>query len=294
MTTAKTIHGKEESLVDWLNNHPSQHTQEGLVASRLEISAEVLAAHHMNHRRRASCASEAALSRLRWSLLVPAAQTSCLSSLPLPAWPSSRCTYWHSSIFSPFGDLTGCSSSLPTIIVGRPANAQCPCMSAAFSREQMFTISWGASPVLAFDAPRGRVFCAGDSEENASVETEVREEMRHEKCGMSSVHGGEARREKTDVCENEDEFVERVTQVKAEKEQVKRVRFRVEEETEETRAQIAISGRGRTSTIQGADQRKKLDFISVEICSEGKKKETEEKVHLEEKEESEAKNYCSA
>ena len=67
-------------------------------------------------------------------------------------------------------------------------------MSAAFSLDQMFTISWGASPVLAFDAPRGRVFCAGDGEENDSVETEVREEIRHEKYGMSSVHG-EGRRD---------------------------------------------------------------------------------------------------
>ena len=115
----------------------------------------------------------------------------------------------------------------------------------------MFTISLGASPVLAFDAPRGRVFCAGDG----------------------TVHGGgEARREKTDVCENDDEFEERVTQVTAEKEQVKRVRFTVEEEPEETRAQITISGRGRTSPIQGADQRKKLDFISLEICSDGRGK----------------------
>ena len=80
-----------------------------------------------------------------------------------------------------------------------------------------------------------------------------------------SPWGGEARREKTDVCENEDEFEERVTKVKAEKEQVKRVRFREEEEPEETRPRIPMSGRGRTSPIQGGDQRKKLDFISVEI-----------------------------
>ena len=130
--------------------------------------------------------------------------------------------------------------------------------------------------MLAFDAPRGRVFCAGDGEENASVETEVREEMRHEKCGMSSVHErGEARREKRDVCENEDEFEERVTQVKAEKEQVKRIRFREEEEPEETRVQITICGRGRTSPIQGGDQGKELDFISVEMCSEGRFEERE-------------------
>ena len=130
--------------------------------------------------------------------------------------------------------------------------------------------------MLAFDAPRGGVFCAGDGEENESVETEVREEIRREKCGMSSVHGREeARREKTDVRENEDEFEERVTQVKAEKEQVKRVRYREQEEPEETRAQIPVSGRGRTSPIQGGDQRKKLDFISVEICSEGRFEERE-------------------
>ena len=80
-----------------------------------------------------------------------------------------------------------------------------------------------------------------------------------------SPWGGEARREKTDVCENEDEFEERVTKVKAEKEQVKRVRFREEEEPEETRAQIPMNSRGRTNPTQGGDQRKKLDFISVEI-----------------------------
>ena len=79
---------------------------------------------------------------------------------------------------------------------------------------------------------------------------------------MSSVHGrGEARREKTDVCENEDEFEERVTEVTA-----------ASQESPFARAQITMSGRGRTSPIQGGDQRKKLDFISVEICSEGKGK----------------------
>ena len=51
------------------------------------------------------------------------------------------------------------------------------------------------------------------------------------------------------------------------------VRFREEEQQEETRAHSTMSGleevttgRGRTSPIQGEDEGKKLELISVEIC----------------------------
>ena len=85
-----------------------------------------------------------------------------------------------------------------------------------------------------------------DSEENASVETEVREQLRHEECGMSSLQGGETRCEMRDICENEDgakvapnmgdggshpqatlspEFEECEKGAKAEKERVKKVRY---------------------------------------------------------------------
>ena len=94
--------------------------------------------------------------------------------------------------------------------------------------------------------------------------------MRRDKYGMSSVHGEGRRDVRRQTSVRTREFEERVTQAKAENEQVKRVRFREEEEPEETRAQIPMNSRGRTSPTKGGDQRKKLDFISVEICSEGR------------------------
>ena len=74
-------------------------------------------------------------------------------------------------------------------------------------------------------------------------------------CGCSSRCQEEARREKTDVCENEAVFEERVTKVKGEKEQVKRVRFREEEEPEETRAQITtVAEEGQVQSKVGTEE----------------------------------------
>ena len=85
-----------------------------------------------------------------------------------------------------------------------------------------------------------------DGKENASVEAEVREQLRHEECGISSVQGRETRREMGDICENEDgakvapnmwvsgshsqatlspEFEECEKEAETEKERVKKVRY---------------------------------------------------------------------
>ena len=55
--------------------------------------------------------------------------------------------------------------------------------------------------------------------------------------------------------ENEAVFEERVTKVKGEKEQVKRVRFREEEEPEETRAQITtVAEEGQVQSKVGTEE----------------------------------------
>ena len=99
----------------------------------------------MSDRRRASCASEASLNRLRCSLLVPAAQTTCLTSFSLPAWHFHDAVTGTAPFLSSFGDLAGCSFSL-RITGGRPANAEHPRMSPAFRRVQLFTTCFGLVP----------------------------------------------------------------------------------------------------------------------------------------------------
>ena len=85
-----------------------------------------------------------------------------------------------------------------------------------------------------------------------------------------------------------------MTKVKGEKEQVKRVRFREEEEPEETRAQITtVVEEGQVQSKVGTRGRSWILF-PLKFAVMAKEKETEEKVHLEEKEESEAKNHRCA
>ena len=130
------------------------------------------------------------------------------------------------------------------------------------------------APVMrwAIEAERKNRNCTTeDGKENARVEPEVREQMRHVECWMNSVQGRETRRDVTDICENEDGT--------------------------KVAPNMGAGGSHPQATLcpkfeesEKGESRKSVSQKRNNLWRKAKEKETEEKELMEEKEESEAKD----